>query len=97
MTHSRRTLALVALPILASACGGGPTNPNPNPGTLPTPSVACSSVAPTQLSVGQHLIIDPAATSGCLRLAAPDASGAQYLVVLTSTSGVRSTSGISGP
>ncbi len=91
------SIAVPALLILGTACGGGPTQPNPNPGTLPAPSVACASVAVTQLAVGQHLVVDPSTSSGCLRLPAAGAAGAQYLLVLASTSGVRSSAGVQGP
>ncbi len=85
---------LLALVALGSACGGTPTQPNPN--TLPTPSVACAATPPTQLAVGQHLVLDPSATSGCLRIPPAGAAGAQYLLVLAATSGVRSPTGIQG-
>ena len=68
MSTFRAVLAPLALLIVGAACGGGTTGPNPNPGTLPTPSAACAAVAATQLSVGQHLVVDPSVTSGCLRL-----------------------------
>ncbi|HEV8195754.1 MAG TPA: hypothetical protein VGP87_03855 [Gemmatimonadales bacterium] len=91
-----RKLALPGVLVVIGACGGGPVAP-PSPGTLPTPSVACASVATTQLTVGQHLIVDPSTTSGCLRVPASGPGGAQYLVVLGSTSGVKSSSGVQGP
>lgn len=82
---------------LAIGCGGESTGPAPNPGTLPTPSVACIGSPPLQLAVGQHLIVDPAASGGCLRLPAPGSSGARYLMVLTSASSVVSSTGVQGP
>lgn len=95
---ARPTLLLAALLAgLASGCGGGSTGPTPNPQTLPTPSVACASTTPLQLAVGQHLIIDPASSRGCLRLPPADANGAKYLMVLASTTPVRSSSGVQGP
>ena len=94
--RTRRTLVVLPLLLVGMGCGGT-TDPNPNPGTLPTPSVACAAVALTQLGVGQHLVADPSNASGCLRLPQAGASGAQYLVVLASTSGVRSSAGVSGP
>jgi hypothetical protein len=50
----------------------------------------------TQLAVGDHVILDPAATGGCLRLPAAGAAGARYLLVLASTNGSKSSNGISG-
>ncbi len=97
MSTFQAVLAPLALLIVGAACGGGTTGPNPNPGTLPTPSAACAAAATSQLSVGQHLVVDPSVTSGCLRLPQAGASGAQYLLVLTSTSGVKSSIGVSGP
>jgi hypothetical protein len=89
-------LAPFGILVVIGACGGGPVAP-PNPGTLPTPSVACASVAATQLAFGQYLVVDPSTTSGCLRVPAAGPEGALYLVVLGSTSGVRSSSGVQGP
>jgi hypothetical protein len=49
------------------------------------------------LAVGEHVIIDPRISSGCLRLPAAGNDGALYLLVLASTSGVRTSSGVQGP
>ena len=78
---------------LAVACGGT-TGPDGGGGT---PSEACAAEPVTQLAVGEHVILDPAATSGCLRLPKAGAAGAQYLVVLASTNGTKSSSGTQGP
>jgi hypothetical protein len=59
--------------------------------------VVCASKSVTTLVTGQHSIVDPASAAGCLRFPAAGPGGAQYLVVLASTSGVRSSSGIQGP
>src|SRR5262249_34155629 len=66
------------------------------PGEPGTPSVECASRPVTQLAVGAHVILDPASTGGCLRLPAAGAAGAQYLLVLASTNGTKSSTGISG-
>jgi len=80
--------------LMLGAMGGcGSTGPNGNP---PLPSEACIGQPVTQLAVGQHAVLDPAATSGCLRIPIADASGAQHLLVLASTNGTRSSSGIEG-
>ncbi len=79
---------------LLLCCGAcGSTGPNP-PGT---PSEECASRPVTQLAVGDHVIIDPSATGGCLRLPVAGAGGAQYLLVLASTNGSKSSTGVSGP
>ena len=91
-----RISPLVLVVAAAVACSGSPTGPNPNPGPLPTPTVACAAVAPVQLAVGVHVVIDPAATSGCVRFPAAGNSAAQYLLVLASTNGVRSSTGVQG-
>jgi hypothetical protein len=65
---------------LLAACSSGPSDPPP------PPSEACVNQPVTQLAVAAHLIIDPATSSGCLRLPEAGASGASYLLVLASTS-----------
>ncbi|HEY9519361.1 MAG TPA: hypothetical protein VIQ98_08870, partial [Gemmatimonadales bacterium] len=83
-----------------TACGGDPVSPPPPPPPPPpagSPSVVCAAKSVTTLSTGQHTIIDPATVSGCLRFPAAGPAGAQYLVVVASTSGSRSSSGIQGP
>jgi hypothetical protein len=51
----------------------------------------------TQLAVGEHVVLDPLATNGCLRVPAAGATGAQYVLVLASTSGARVTGGVQAP
>lgn len=75
------------------ACGGG-TGPNTD---LEAPSVVCASRPVTQLGVGDHAVIDVGGNGGCLRLPASGTSNEQYLLVLASTNGTRSTSGTKGP
>ena len=58
--------------------------------------MVCASQAVTQLGVGDHAVVDVAGNGGCLRLPAPGTSNAQYLMVLASTNGTRSSSGIQG-
>jgi hypothetical protein len=95
MRTSRQLAAPLLLVILGAACGGDTSGPNPNP--LPTPSVACTAVATTTLAVGEHVVIDPGTSTGCLRLPQAGPAGAQYLLVLASTTGVRSSTAIQGP
>ncbi len=87
----------LALAAVAAGCGGNPITPPPPPPPAGTPSVVCASKPTTQLSIGQHVIIDPNSSSGCLRFPAAGATGAEHLVVVASTTGSRSTSGIQGP
>ncbi len=74
--------------------GCGSTGPNAE---LGTPSESCANQAVTTLSVGEHVVINPATTSGCLRLPAAGTTAEQYLMVLASTNGSRSSNGNLGP
>ncbi|HEX7025024.1 MAG TPA: hypothetical protein VF187_09440, partial [Gemmatimonadales bacterium] len=75
----------LALAGATTACGGGTTEPPPPPPPPPgTPSVVCAAKPVTTMNPGEHVVLDPAATSGCLRFPAPGPAGAQYLVVLAS-------------
>ncbi|MGQ0703285.1 MAG: hypothetical protein ACT4PM_09155 [Gemmatimonadales bacterium] len=75
------------------ACGGS-TDPNGN--DLPPPSEACATQPVTQLAPGEHVVLDPATTAGCLRVPEAGSAGALHLVVLASTNGTRSGTGIQG-
>lgn len=76
-------------------CGGdGGVAPPPPP---PPPAASCNAVASVQLAVGQHQVIDPSQSNGCLRVPAAGAGGAEYLVVAASTSPIRTETGVSGP
>jgi hypothetical protein len=89
--NSPSGLVLVPLALaLVSACGGGPIEPDPNEDD---PSVICAAVAPLNLAVGEHMVLNPASTSGCLRVPAAGGAGAEYLVVLSSGATVENTSG----
>lgn len=94
MTVSSITLRRLAVLGLLAGCKGTPTMPPPPP--PPPPGVSCGSVTPVQLSVGQHQVIDPAQTSGCVRVPQAGASGAEYLVAVVSGSGIRSQVGVQG-
>jgi hypothetical protein len=86
------------LAAVLTACGGDPVSPPPPPPPpAGSPSVVCASKSVTTLVTGQHTIVDPAGVGGCLRFPAAGPAGAQYLMVLASTSGSRSSSGIQGP
>ena len=98
MTPRNTPFHVLALASVAAGCGGGtPITPPPPPPPPGTPSVVCASKPTTQLTPGQHVIIDPNTTSGCLRIPAAGGSGAEYLLVVASTSGERSSSGLQGP
>lgn len=70
------------------ACGGG-SDPV-------TPGVACDGEPVTSLAVGGHVIVDPTATNGCLRLPAAGPAGAEHLVVAYSANGQETTNGVKG-
>jgi hypothetical protein len=73
---------------LVSACGGDPIEPNDD-----LPSVLCASVAPLTLAVGEHMVVNPASTGGCVRVPATGAAGAEYLLVLSSGATAENLSG----
>ncbi len=81
-----------------AGCQGEPVSPPPPPPPPPPPSpvAQCGSQATLQLSVGQHQVVDPGATSGCVRVPTAGAAGAEYIVVVASGAPTRSTSGVSG-
>ncbi len=96
MRHLRMA-AEWSLVVLVVGCGSSAIVAPPPPPPPPPPAAAnCSSVTALQLSVGEHQVIDPSATGGCVRVPAAGASGAEYVVVVTSTTGVRSQAGVSG-
>jgi hypothetical protein len=100
MPRRLRYLSSALVAAVLAACGGDitpPPPPPPPPGPLPTPTVACASVSPVQVAVGSHVSVDPATTTGCVRFPAAGSAGAQYLMVLASTSGLRTTNGVEGP
>ncbi|MFN0178830.1 MAG: hypothetical protein ACKVZ0_08520 [Gemmatimonadales bacterium] len=91
-----RATVSVAIAGVGAGCGGEAVvvpPPPPPPVTL----AACASVAVQTLAVGDHRVLDPAQSSGCVRVPAAGAQGAEYLVVAASTTGLVSPSGVSGP
>ena len=72
-------------------CGTPGTGPPP-----PPPPVSCASAAEVSLAPGQHAVYDPAISLGCLRLPAPGASDAEYIVALVSGAGQVTETGVSG-
>ena len=100
MTRNRSVSTLVFLG-LALACGGEPTDPDPGGGPpppgppAPGPISACSQSTDVGLQPGGHVVVDPAANSGCVRFPAADAGGAEYLYVALGTNGRESQAGSS--
>ena len=92
----RRLSALGSVFAAGAAFGCSSTGPNPGSGPLPSPSVACASVAALGLAAGEHVVLDPASNKGCVRFPAAGGSGAEYLAVLVSTTSARSTNGVQG-
>ena len=83
-------IVLVPLALaLVSGCGGeDPVEPDDD-----LPSVLCASVAPLTLAVGEHLVVNPANTGGCVRVPEAAGTGAEYLLVLSSGATTENTSG----
>lgn len=77
-----------------AACGGEPTDVTPPP--PPPVALDCSGVTPVQLAVGQHTVVDPAQSNGCVRVPAAGSAGAEYVVVAASTASNRTEFGVSG-
>jgi hypothetical protein len=94
MSGSRRTGVVAggaALVLLLAACSDS---------TAPRPAAAiagCSAAAVLQLRAGEHTIIDPAGSGGCVRLPAAGAVGAEHLVVALSGTGQVTANGLSAP
>ena len=87
MKASRFHFSALTLASLA-ACGGGSSG-----GT--TPTLSCSSPALINLAVGQSVILDPAATGGCIQIPDSDGSASVHLVVAVATNGQEVPNGIS--
>lgn len=87
--HSR---AAFLLPLLA-ACGGG------GGGTEPPPPAAanCDAPATVTLSVGEHLVGNPASSAGCFQIPPQAGAEREYLLALVSGAGAVTSSGVSGP
>ena len=75
-------------------CGDGGTNPPPPP--PPSTLAQCATQPILQLAIGEHRVVDPSQTAGCVRVPVAGAQGAGYLVVAASTAGSVTASGVSG-
>jgi hypothetical protein len=89
-----RDLAGIALVGLVVAACNDTTSPPPPP--PPSANIDCGTVAPVSLAPGEHQIVDPATSNGCVRVPAAGAGGAEYLVVAASTARNRTSAGVSG-
>lgn len=91
----RRAATIVGAAGLVAGCGStGPTTPPPPP--PPSTLAACVSQPVQQLAVGEHRVVDPLQTSGCVRVPAAGSAGAEYLVVVASTASTVTATGVSG-
>jgi hypothetical protein len=86
----RLSFVLPALLGLA-ACGDGGTTEPP-----PVTRANCDAPVTITLAAGQHQVVNPAGSSGCIRLGAGPAE-AEYLVAVASGAGKVTESGVSGP
>lgn len=83
-----RSASLLFMVPLA-ACGGGGTQPNP-------PDEAnCAAPRIVNLTPGDHLVIDPAVSAGCVRVGGA-AADEEYHLVLYSGAGTETENGVSG-
>lgn len=91
----RRIVVGTAWVSLLAGCGGdGPTTPPPPP--PPASLSQCATQPVQQLTVGEHRVVDPSQTSGCVRVPAAGAQGAEHLVVIASTASTVTATGVSG-
>jgi len=95
-TTNRAGFLATGAALLAAACGGGSTEPPPPP---PPASANCDAPTEVVLTPGQHVVVDPSASNGCVSIPAqgPGATEREYLIALTSGSGQITASGVSGP
>ena len=70
------------------ACSSGSTNNTP-------PTLSCTSPAAVNLAVGQAVVLDPAASGGCIQIPDPAGGSTAHLVVAVATNGTEATNGIS--
>jgi len=71
-----------------AACGGGSN------GVGTPPTVSCSNPAVISLAPGQAVILDPAATGGCIQFPDPAGTASASLVVAVATNGQETSNGI---
>ncbi len=88
LVMTRKHWPALGLGLALAACGGDPIAPPPPP----PPGQGCATPQAVALAAGQHTIVDPTASAGCVRLPAAGVAGAEYLVVALSTSGTQGVS-----
>jgi hypothetical protein len=86
--RSRSLFYAFASAVSLASCSDGT-----GPGT--GPSLDCTVDNTQSLAVGEHKVIDPASTGGCVRLPQAGGSGAKYLYVPVSTAGREVKDGVS--
>ena len=88
-----RRLALAGA-VLWVGCGDGGTDPPPA-----GDAANCDDPAEVTLTAGQHVVVDPSASTGCVAIAAqgPGATEREFLISLSSGAGTVTASGVSGP
>ncbi len=96
MGVTRLLIGGVLAGVALAGCTSSPVSPPPPPPPPPSAIAQCSSQTTLQLAAGQHQVIDPAATNGCVRVPTAGGGGAEYIVVVASTAANRSANGISG-
>ncbi|HKP30614.1 MAG TPA: hypothetical protein VJU15_14480 [Gemmatimonadales bacterium] len=74
-----------------AACGDGGSEPPPEGGAN------CDNPADVTLAVGQHVVADPAASTGCVTIVAQAGTEREFLISLSSGAGAVTTTGVSGP
>ena len=84
---TRRLAVLAAL--FWAACGDGGVDP-------PDDESNCEDAQLVTLTVGQHAVIDPATSGGCVAIAAESGGEREYLISLSSGAGQVTASGVSG-
>lgn len=76
--------------VLAAACGSNATAPTP-------PSEAnCAAPLALSLAVGQHQVVNPTGSAGCVRLGGTTADEEYFVAVLAGT-GLETPTGVTGP
>ena len=83
-----RRLAVLAA-VLWAACGDGGVDP-------PDDEDICEAPQLVTLTVGQHSVVDPATSGGCVAIAA-ESGEREYLISLSSGAGQVTATGVSGP
>ena len=79
--------------LLGAACGDSGSEPPPEGGAN------CDAPAGVTLAVGQHVVVNPSASAGCVSILAqgPGATEREFLISLSSGAGQVTTTGVSGP